>query len=52
MKLDSRVENQQPDPKRKKTDHTPVDKTTKETGKMIELDYVSSDDDIDLIFTR
>ncbi|CAK9315317.1 unnamed protein product [Citrullus colocynthis] len=52
MKLDSRVENQQPDPKRKKTDHTPVDKTTKETGKMIELDYVSSDDDIDLRFTR
>ncbi|XP_038900917.1 protein MCM10 homolog [Benincasa hispida] len=53
IKLDSRGENQQPDPKRKKTDHTPVDKTTKDIGKMIELDYVSSeDDDIDLVITR
>ncbi|KAL0536045.1 hypothetical protein IC582_024977 [Cucumis melo] len=52
--LKSRVENQQPDPKRKKTDHTPANKTTKDIGKMIELDYVSSEDedDIDLIFSR
>ncbi|XP_023512916.1 protein MCM10 homolog [Cucurbita pepo subsp. pepo] len=47
----SGVENQQRDPKRMKTSHAPADKTTKDMGKMVELDYISSDDDIDLTFT-
>lgn len=40
------IRNQQFDVKRKKTDGQDlVDKTTKSSGKMIELDFVSSDED-------
>ena len=41
------IRNQNLDAKRTKTDgQVSVDKTTKSRGKMIELDYVSSDEDI------
>lgn len=44
----SAMRNQQLDPKRKKTEHGQgvLDKTNQSTGKLIELDYVSSDEEL------
>ncbi|XP_022146297.1 protein MCM10 homolog isoform X2 [Momordica charantia] len=50
-KLDSEVVNQQPDPKRKKVEPAQAGITTKSIEKMIELDYVSSDEETELFFT-
>lgn len=49
MKVESSaMRNQQLDPKRKKTEHGQgvFDKTNQSTGKLIELDYVSSDEEL------
>ena len=40
------IRNQRPDAKKMKTERVLADETTKVTGKMIELDFVSSDEDI------
>lgn len=44
----SAMRNQQLDAKRKKTEHGQgvLDKTNQSTGKLIELDYVSSDEEL------
>lgn len=49
MKVESSaMRNQQLDAKRKKTEHGQVvlDKTKQNTGKLIELDYVSSEEEL------
>lgn len=49
MKVESSaIRNQQLDAKRKKTEHGQVvlDKTKQNTGKLIELDYVSSEEEL------